>query len=157
MRKSCSHIAFCPDHYTEIENYELALADNFVGWICHHRNGEEFSKEWLVKNNMYYNRTDPHEFKFVTIREHAKIHGLKGADNPFYGKQRIGVENPFYGKHHTAETKEKMKTSQAKRKRNPLSAETKAKIAASMRGKKHSEETKRKMCESQRKRLGGYN
>ena len=25
MRKSFSHIYFCPDHYTEIKNYDLAL------------------------------------------------------------------------------------------------------------------------------------
>lgn len=65
---------FCPEHYTEIENYELAKADNFEGWACHHRNGEEFSKEWLLKNNMYYNRTDPHEFKFVRHDEHSRLH-----------------------------------------------------------------------------------
>ena len=65
-------LKYCPEHYQEIENYELAKADDFKG---HHRNGEEFSKEWLIKNNnMYYNRTDPHEFKFVTTAEHALIH-----------------------------------------------------------------------------------
>lgn len=36
---------YCPEHYMEIENYDLALADNFEGWICHHRNGMEFSNE----------------------------------------------------------------------------------------------------------------
>lgn len=33
-------LKYCPEHYQEIENYELAKADDFKGWICHHRNGE---------------------------------------------------------------------------------------------------------------------
>lgn len=65
---------YCPEHYEEIKNYELAKADNFVGWVCHHINGEEFPTEWLKKNNMYYNRTDPHEFVFLRTEEHTRIH-----------------------------------------------------------------------------------
>jgi hypothetical protein len=65
---------FCPEHYEEIENYDLALKDNFIGWTCHHRNGEEFSVEWLKANNMYYNRKDPHEFKFMRNAEHKSLH-----------------------------------------------------------------------------------
>lgn len=72
--KKLSHERFCPEHYEEIENYELALADNFKGWCCHHRNGEQFSREWLKKNNMYYNRKDPHEFKFIKHDEHTLLH-----------------------------------------------------------------------------------
>lgn len=81
---------YCPNHYKEIENYELALADNFKGWICHHRNGEQFDRDWLIKNHMYYHREDPHEFKFVTCAEHLEIHGVKGG---------------FEGHHHTEEAK----------------------------------------------------
>jgi len=74
---SKEHQLFCPDHYKEIENYELALADNFKGWICHHKNGEEFSKEWLIKNNMYYDRKDPLEFRFLpTTAELSKKYGI---------------------------------------------------------------------------------
>ena len=107
-----SFIKFCPEHYTEIENYELAKADNFVGWVCHHRNGVEFSKEWLIKNNMYFNRTDPHEFKFVTRAEHNVIHStghdrVKGVKNPMYGKK--GKDNPNYGSHRTEETRARMR------------------------------------------------
>lgn len=98
--KSINHIKFCPDHYQEIENYELAKADNFEGWICHHRNGEEFSKEWLIKNNMYYNRSDPHEFKFVTESEHRRI------KHP-----NTGLSYGMLGKHHSDETKHKISTS----------------------------------------------
>ena len=109
-------IKFCPEHYKEIENYELAKADNFKGWVCHHRNGEEFSKEWLINNNMYYNRSDPHEFKFVTREEHNKIHHTGhmraiGKLNPMYGKK--GRDNPNYGSHRTEETKARMRANHA--------------------------------------------
>jgi len=70
-----SYKKFCPNHYTEIENYFEALKDDFKGWTCHHRNGEEFSVEWLKANNMYYNRSDPHEFKFMRTYEHKSLHG----------------------------------------------------------------------------------
>jgi hypothetical protein len=67
--KSIHHIKFCPNHYKEIENYQLALNDNFEGWVCHHRNGEQFSREWLKQNKMYFNREDPHEFIFVPLTD----------------------------------------------------------------------------------------
>lgn len=67
IRASYSHKDFCPEHYMEIRNYELAKADNFVGWVCHHRNGEEFDKDWLIANNLYFNRTDPFEFIFLPV------------------------------------------------------------------------------------------
>lgn len=86
---------YCPEHYTEIENYAQAAADNFVGWHCHHRNGEQFSKDWLIRNNMYYGRNDPHEFKFVTLKEHHQIH-------------QKGKPGFFKGKHHTPESKRKI-------------------------------------------------
>lgn len=100
------HELFCPEHYEEIENYQLAKADNFEGWVCHHRNGEEFSEEWLRKNNMYFNRTDPHEFKFVTKEEHRKIHAARYAS---YG---------FKNKKHTDDTKLKMSASSKGHHRN---------------------------------------
>lgn len=63
--KHFNFIDYCPEHYKEIKNYDLAKLDNFEGWICHHINGEQFDKKWLKKNNMYYNRKDPHEFIFL--------------------------------------------------------------------------------------------
>lgn len=104
------YLKFCPEHYTEIENYELAKADNFKGWICHHRNGEYFPRDWLIKNNMYWNRKDPHEFKFMTRADHAKLHN-KGENNPMHGKSRKGVNSPNYGKHYSEESCKKMSAS----------------------------------------------
>lgn len=103
---------FCPEHYTEIENYELAKADNFKGWVCHHRNGEYFSKDWLVKNNMYFNRKDPHEFKFMTLAEHNRVHwtGRKHTNESRQkmAEARKGKPSPNKGKHLSDETRKKM-------------------------------------------------
>lgn len=84
--------SYCPEHYKEIENYEQAINDKRKTWVCHHRNGEQFSTEWLISNNMYFNRTDPHEFKFVTKSEHNKIHS-KGRKHTNDAKQKIGAGN----------------------------------------------------------------
>lgn len=100
-------LKYCPEHYQEIENYELAKADDFKGWICHHRNGEEFSKEWLIKNNMYYNRTDPHEFKFVTTAEQALIHN-KGKKHTEQWKDNMKGRKRHLGYKHSKEGKLKM-------------------------------------------------
>ena len=114
----------CPEHYKEIENYEEAVNDPKNKWVCHHRNGEEFSVEWLKKNNMYYYRKDPHEFKFIKDKEHRQLHrDIEFKNNPEEIKQRAtnnlpknisGKNNPFYGKHHTEESK--LKISETKKK-----------------------------------------
>lgn len=85
---------FCPDDYMLIENYELALADNFKGWICHHINGEIRSKEELIEMGLYYN-VPYYMLKFVTVQEHRKLH-----NNVLSGN--------FRGHHHTIEAKRKI-------------------------------------------------
>lgn len=95
---------FCPERYVEIENYELAKADNFKGWICHHRLGEHcFTKDQLIAFGMYFNVT-PGELKFVTKKEHTLIH--------IVGKPTMK------GKHHTEATRKRMSESH-KGKKNP--------------------------------------
>ena len=111
----------CPEHYKEIENYVEAVNDTKNKWVCHHRNGEEFSVEWLKKNNMYFNRKDPHEFKFIKDKEHRQLHRkLEYENNPEEIIQRAvnnlsknisGKNNPFYGKHHTSASKNKIRMS----------------------------------------------
>ena len=58
-----------------IENYEQALSDDFVGWNIHHRKetGEGLSMQYLIDNNLYYNRPAS-ELIFLTASEHTKIH-----------------------------------------------------------------------------------
>lgn len=78
-RKLASVKSFCKDDISKIENYELAKADNFEGWVCHHRleltidNEHAHSREDLKRMNMYYNR--PYfELIFLKLSEHSKLH-----------------------------------------------------------------------------------
>lgn len=64
-----------------IENYELAKADNFKGWVLHHRlefdleGNEVHTPESLNRLGMYYNR--PYfELIYLTRSEHNRIHRL---------------------------------------------------------------------------------
>lgn len=73
-------LEYCKE-YQKIENYELAKADNFKEWHCHHRleltldNEYAHSREELIRLNMYYNR--PYfELIFLTSKEHNRLHNL---------------------------------------------------------------------------------
>lgn len=57
----------------EIENYDLAKADNFVKWEIHHRNGLYCSRKELKSKKLYWNRP-PEELIFLTWSEHASLH-----------------------------------------------------------------------------------
>lgn len=85
---------FCPNDYMLIENYELALADNFKGWICHHINGEIKSREELIELGLYYD-VPYYMLKFVTYKEHRKLH-------------KDVLDGCFRGHHHTEEAKHKI-------------------------------------------------
>ncbi len=69
--------------YSKVENYELAKADNFIGWCMHHRLelhpdcSLRFTKESLIKLDLYYNRP-PEELIWVTRSEHGKMHNKYG-------------------------------------------------------------------------------
>ena len=73
---------YCKD-YTNIENYQKALADNFKGWHCHHRletnnsDGErrlaDITRDELQVLGMYYNRPAS-ELIFLTESEHNILH-----------------------------------------------------------------------------------
>ena len=97
---------YCKD-YQNIENYEKAKKDDFVGWHCHHRlethnsDGErrlvDISQKELMALNMYYNRPAS-ELIFLTTREH----------NAFKKGKYTGENHPRYGKHHTFEARQKI-------------------------------------------------
>lgn len=71
----------------QIENYELAKADDFKGWHCHHRlethtaDGNrrkvDLSREELIAMNMYYNRP-ANELIFMKAGEHISLHKRGG-------------------------------------------------------------------------------
>ncbi len=67
----------------EIENYQLALADDFKGWHCHHRlethtsdgirRTVDLSRDELIAMDMYYNRP-ANELIFMKASEHISLH-----------------------------------------------------------------------------------
>ena len=73
---------YCDD-YENIENYEAAKKDNFVGWQCHHRlethnsDGErrlvDISAAELIALGMYYNRP-ANELILMKIKDHRRLH-----------------------------------------------------------------------------------
>lgn len=73
----------------QIENYELAKADSFEGWHCHHRlethtaDGKrrkvDLSREELIAMNMYYNRP-ANELIFMKAGEHMSLHKRRAID-----------------------------------------------------------------------------
>lgn len=77
-----TYLAFCiSSEYEQIENYELAKADNFKGWDCHHRlelhpdGSLRFTRQSLKDLNLYLNRP-ARELIFLTHSEHAKLHSI---------------------------------------------------------------------------------
>ena len=123
---------YCKD-YENIENYENALADNFVGWYCHHRlethnlDGErrlvDITADELKALGMYYHRPS-NELIFLTPKEHNMLHN-RGKVGPNKGK------TPW-------------------NKGVPMSNEQKNKLSEVKKGTHHSEETKMKMSETRK-------
>ena len=132
---------FCKD-YKNIENYDKAKADDFIGWNCHHRlethNSDggrrlvDITQKELKALGMYYNRPSS-ELIFLTKSEHNILHNK--------------------GKHHSEEARRKMAES-AKGKK--MSEESKKKNSEAHKGKKRSEESKKKI-RSTMKKLHWYN
>ena len=69
---------YCKD-IENVENYEKALADDFIGWHCHHRlethmpdgkrRDADISHKELIALGLYYHRP-AEELIFLTTREH---------------------------------------------------------------------------------------
>lgn len=136
----------------KIENFEKALADNFKGWVVHHRlqtwtsDGErrlvDITPAELKALDMYYNRP-PEELIYLRKGEHNSLH-KKGNTNTL-GKRHseeskkkmslakkgmyIGEKNPFYGKTHSEETRRRL--SEAAKN---MSEETKKKMSEAKKG-----------------------
>ena len=150
---------YCKD-YTNIENYEKALADNFKNWEVHHRlethnsDGErrlvDITRDELQALGMYYHRPSS-ELIFLTKSEHMSLHRI-GKDISEETKKKMsearkGEKHPMYGKHRSEETKKKM--SEANKGKH-FSEEHKKKISEAQKGKHRSEESKKKMSEAQK-------
>lgn len=146
---------YCKE-YENIENYDKAKVDNFVGWHCHHRlethNSDgvrrlvDITRDELKALGMCYNRP-AEELIFLTASEHKTLHNkgnkyMIGKHHSAESKQKnseahkgkyTGEKNPMYGKHHTAETRNKMSNSWDYDKH--FSAETRNKIGVASKGK----------------------
>ena len=144
---------YCKD-YKNIENYEKAKKDDFIGWECHHRlethtpegerRGEDISHKELIALGLYYNRP-ANELIFLKISEHTSLH-WKGRHRPAEVRRKMaelrkgkytGEKNPMYGKHHTDEARRKMAEAK-KGEKNPNY------------GKHHTFEARQKISEANR-------
>lgn len=118
---------YCKD-YENIENYEKAKADNFVGWEVHHRlethNSDserrlvDITKKELIALDMYWDRP-AEELIFLSAREHKQLH-TRGKSNPNFSKQ------------HSLETRKKIGKGN---KGKVLTEETKKKISEALKGR----------------------
>lgn len=113
---------FCCEDISLIENYDKAIVDS-ERWDCHHRleiqNNKIISKDELIQNNLYFNRPAS-ELIFLTVSEHAKLHGY----------------------HRTQEIRKQISQ---KLKGHTVSEECKNKISLSKIGFRHNMESRKKI------------
>lgn len=138
------------DNIENVENYELAKSDNFVGWDCHHRlethnsDGErrlvDIESRELKALDMYFHRPAK-ELIFLTRKEHNYLHN-KGKKTSEEAKRKQSEAHK--GKHLTEEHKNKI--SESNKGRKP-SEEHKRKLSEVMKGRKPSEVTMKKLSE----------
>ena len=119
---------FCKN-FTEIENYDKAIADTTQTWQCHHRleispTGKHISRIRLTELGLYYNRP-ANEFIFLTESEHKKLH-MKCCRNTGV------IRNSMQGKHQSEYQKQRMSEIH---KGKIVSTETRVKISESRKGK----------------------
>ena len=94
-------------NYQDIENYEKALADNFKGWLCHHRKGVDIPREELKALRMYYNRPAD-ELIFLTVSEHYSLHKFSDVTRKKLSDAHKGKPSWNKGKKLSEEHKKKL-------------------------------------------------
>ena len=122
---------YCKDP-ENIENYDEAKKNNFIGWEIHHRlethnsDGErrlvDITRKELIALDMYYNRPAD-ELIFLKAGEHTILHHKgkpawnKGVPMSKATKKKLsemnkgkwkGENNGMYGKKHSEEARKKM-------------------------------------------------
>ena len=136
---------YCKD-YENIENYDKAKADEFVGWNCHHRlethnsDGERravyITASELQALGMYYERPAS-ELIFLTSSEHNTLHH-KGKLISEEHKKKVSEASKgnkhALGYRHSKETRKKISDAHKGKYR---SDETKKKIAEASKGNKN--------------------
>ena len=116
---------YCKD-YENIENYEDAKKDNFIGWECHHRRGANITQKELISLGQYYNISSD-ELVFLTTAKHNQLHHI-GRHHTEDSKKRISAASK--GRRHTEEARKKMSDAA---KGKPKTKEHKKKIAEAAR------------------------
>lgn len=141
MRKR-SFEYYC-DNIENVENYDAAKADNFKGWLCHHRlelmatGGVcDVSRQDLIDWGIYYDRPAD-ELIFLTKSEHSKLHSNSKEAKRNMSKVHKGKLSWNKGKKMSEEFCSKL--SKAKKgmphKGIPRSEECRRKIAEAHKGK----------------------
>lgn len=122
---------YCDD-FENIENYELAKADNFKGWDCHHRleliatGGVcDVTVQDLIDWGIYYHRPAD-ELIFLRTKEHSSLHSKGKKFGPLSEETRNKISEATKGRPtwnkgfpHSEETRRKMSEA-AKGERNPM-------------------------------------
>ena len=109
---------FCKGNISEIENYDLAIADSDKCWHCHHKmeiqpDGVRLNRKWMIDHGIYFDQ-DPCMLVFLTESEHRSLHMLghevservKSIARSNISKLR---KDNFKGHKHTEESKAKMR------------------------------------------------
>ena len=129
---------YCSD-IENVENYQKAKKDNFIGWECHHRlethNSDgirrdvDISHKELKALRMYWHRPAS-ELIFLTESEHHALRRVSDSTRKKLSAAKKDENHPNYGKH--------------------LSEETKRKICEANKGKPKSDEAKKRMREAKK-------
>ena len=115
--------SYCSGDITKIENYEKAISDPDVKWVCHHRREDlDYSRQDLINQGLYY-KVSPEDLILLTLTAHRQLY-MTGERNNMYGKKHpeetkkkiskamtgkmVGEKNPMYGKKRPEETKKKI-------------------------------------------------
>lgn len=149
-----------------VENYEKAKADEFKGWVLHHRletwtsDGDRrpinISPEELQALDMYWHRPSE-ELIFVTKAEHNVLHHT--GNNYMLGHRHSETtkkkqSEAHIGKAFSEEHRKKLSDSHKGEKHykygQHLSKETRDKISEKQKGKQVSEETRKKISETKK-------
>lgn len=151
---------FCDD-IKNVENYEKAAADNFVGWDCHHRlethtsDGErrlvDILRKELIALDMYYHRP-ANELIFMIRKEHLRLHTIGNKYSKGYVRseeERKNISERMKGTHPSKETLRKL--SESHKGQVPWNKGLKG-LSGPNKGRHWSEETKRKISETLKKR-----
>lgn len=90
---------YCREDIFLINNYEQAINDKEQMWDCHHINELTFTRQELIKQNMYYNRPSS-ELVFLTKSDHNKLHETVCAGA---NERNNKISNSLKGKKHSDE------------------------------------------------------